>query len=390
MKEEHTTKKKSNPENKSDDSSANAISDDTKYFTIKQLNDRLNKTEYRKEKHREELKSLPWIEKYRPYKLMYLSLDGPIQNQIEHIIREKNMNSIILEGPPGVGKTSTLKCMAVEMYGPYYKDMVLEMNASDDRGIKIHDIIENFRKAYVHIKPDDIDKYAKFKLIILDEADNMTDKAKHIIAEFLKATTNDLRFAFTCNSKINILADIQSACHIIKYPRLVDKIIFNRLKLICELEGIITNGLTRNEILVMDKGIKAICDITNGDMRNGINLLQLTFNRFKKINENNVFKIHDKPHPEKSREIIDACINKDLRTAITKIVNMRKMGYSGTDIALGLDLALRLDICKDIPEEQKLEFLKKISYSTYNISKGLDSSLLQISACVSDMISTQP
>ena len=74
--------------------------------------------------------------------------------------------------------------------------------------------------------------------------------------------------------------------------------------------------------------------------------------------------------------------------ALQKIINMREQGYSGTDIALGLMFALKLDICNDIPNHIKIEFMKNISYALYNISKGLDSSLLQISACIADMCST--
>jgi len=326
--------------------------------------------------------TLPWIEKYRPNSITNVRLDDQIKKQIEFMVLKKDLPNIILEGPPGVGKTSTIRCIAKEMYSKYYNDMVLEMNASDDRGIKIQESIENFRRSYVHISDEDKDKIPGFKMVILDEADNMTDKAKYIISGFIKNCITDLRFAFTCNSKDNIITTIQSACHIIKYPPLSDDIIKQRLKDICLKESVIVK---ESNITDIDDGINVIIQIANGDLRFAINILQITFNRFNKISPDLIYKIQDKPHPELSKEIIVACCKNDLGTALSKIIDMRHKGYSGTDIALGLRLTLRLDICSDIPEDIKIEFWRCICYTSYNISKGLDSSLLQISACVADM-----
>ena len=332
--------------------------------------------------------SLPWVEKYRPRNIDIVNIDSLIKKQIKHMIHNKYMPNIILVGPPGVGKTSTIRCVAKKMYHKYYKYMVLEMNASDDRGIKVQETINNFLKVYVHIKDADKQNVAPFKMVILDEADNMTDKAKHIIAAFLKHNSDTLRFAFTCNTKVNIIPAIQSCCHIIKYPPLSIKIIKNRLQEICNYEKIIDSKTDKKTLKEINKGIDVITTITNGDMRQSINMLQLTYNRFNKISDTHVYEIYDKPHPSQSKEIIVDCCSENIGSALQKIINMRNQGYSGTDIALGLMFALRIDICNDIPIHLKIEFMKNISYALYNISKGLDSSLLQISACIADMCST--
>ena len=271
------------------------------------------------------------------------------------------------------------------MYGKYYDDMVLEMNASDDRGIRIQETIENFRKAYVYISNEDKQITPLFKIVILDEADNMTDKAKHIISVFIKNCVKTLRFAFTCNTKDNISFSLQSGCHIVKYPPLSNEICYKRICDICKLEGIINADTDKDKMKIIDEGIKAIIQITNGDLRSAINMLQITYNRYNTITSDNVFTIHDNPHPEKSKEIIVLCRENRLGDAITKVIDMKRKGYSGTDIIIGLRLALRLDICNDIPENIRIEFWKHISYSSYNISKGLDTSLLQITACIADM-----
>jgi replication factor C subunit 2/4 len=340
-----------------------------------------------KEKRDIIIKNLPWIEKYRPNKLENISLDPYIKNQILTMIKNRDIPHIILQGTPGVGKTSTIKCIARQMYGKYFKYMVLEMNASDDRGIQVQESIENFRKSYVSIREEDKNKIPKFKLVILDEADNMTDKAKHIISGFLEKNKNDIRFAFTCNHKNNILSSIQSRCYIIRYPRLTKDIVIKRLKRICKMECVYDESTDYDEEVKLEKGLKTIYEITRGDMRNALNILQLTNDRFGKITTENVYQIYDKPHPEKSKEIINSCYEDNIGEAFERIINMRELGYSGTDIALGLFTTLHMDICDYIPEKTKIKYLSNISYSLYNISKGLDSSLLQITRCIADMMS---
>uniref|UniRef100_A0A6C0BEP3 AAA+ ATPase domain-containing protein n=1 Tax=viral metagenome TaxID=1070528 RepID=A0A6C0BEP3_9ZZZZ len=330
--------------------------------------------------------SLPWIEKYRPTNFDNVKLNDIIKKQINKMISLHDMPNIILEGPSGVGKTTTIKCIARQLYGKYYSKMVLEMNASDergiktyDRGIKIYDVIENFRRSYVVIEDKHISRIPKFKMIILDEADNMTEKAQYNIGTFIK-NYDDIKFAFTCNSKENIGSSVQSMCHIIKYPILDNSIIESVLKNICVEENI---GIKLKKNI---EGIKIIAQISNGDMRSAINMLQLANNRFKEITVDNVFKIYNKPHIDLSKEIIDLCIKKDMINSCKKIIDLKNKGYSGTDIMLGLCFTLRIDICKDISEEHKIYFSKCINYAVYNIAKGgLDNSVLQLVSCIADM-----
>ena len=320
--------------------------------------------------------NLPWTEKYRPRSLHEIILDKRIKDQLISMSITNEIPNVIFEGPPGVGKTSTVRCLARAVYGNYYGIKVLELNASDERGVKIQQIIENFRRSHIHVKRGDT--VAPYKLVILDEADNITEKAMHILNTFIEKNKNELRFIFTCNTKIGILPSIQSACTIIRYPPLSDEILYDRLKGICE-----------SEIVHLDieekKGLLTICKICSGDMRKAINMLQMVCVRFdEEITEENVYKLYDKPHPEISRKIIMDCQKKDLKSALERIKKLKKSGYSGTDITIGLFFVLKLNIC-DIPEESKVKFGENISYTMYNLSKGLDSSLLQISACLADM-----
>lgn len=338
--------------------------------------------------------NLPWVEKYRPSSFNDVKLNPSIRRTIKSMITKGDFKNIILEGPPGVGKTTTVKCVAHELYGKYYDQMVMEINASDDRGIKIKDVIEKFIRLYAEIDEEDKDKIPTFRLIIMDEADNMTDKAKHNITNFLEGSNNKVRFAFTCNTKNNISPAIQSRCYTINYPLLNDDFIKSRLMHVCEIEGIYTSAprtdnkkinIKKNRTNV-NKGLDAIMHISNGDLRKAINILQLTFDRYNTISMDMVYSMYDKPHPDESISIIEACVDVDFKKALSIVLNMIKRGYSVADMTGGLiNVIKRESLCGHIPISYRIELIPAIGYAQYNVSQGLELSKLQAGGCIADM-----
>ena len=77
---------------------------------------------------------LPWIEKYRPEFLSDVVGNAEAVSRLSAIAQVGNLPNIILAGPPGIGKTTSILCLAREMLGDCYKNAVLELNASDARG----------------------------------------------------------------------------------------------------------------------------------------------------------------------------------------------------------------------------------------------------------------
>jgi replication factor C subunit 2/4 len=313
------------------------------------------------------MNKIPWIEKYRPQKIEEIVMDDVINKQILNIIKNKDIPNMILTGTPGIGKTTTLLCLARELYGPYANEAVLELNASDDRGIQsINTSVINFCNYLIPYKDDKKSPYSKQKLIIFDEADNMTDKALPIISMLMDKYHETTRFVFTCNVSSKIIESIQSRCKILRFSRLPIEFITKRLTEICKLE----------KVKFKKNALEEIAIISGGDLRSAVNLLQLTTDKFESITSENVSSTCDKPSAILIKNIIIDCIDKKLIEAIEKTYQLKEKGFTGADIINNSFNVLRLHICNDIKEEIKMKLLTVISEYMYNISKTMDTDIL--------------
>lgn len=318
---------------------------------------------------------LPWIEKYRPKVLEDIILDTNTLIKINRIINAKDMPNIIIVGIPGIGKTSTLKCIAKGLYGKRIDDYMIELNASSDRGIKVvEDAITNFCKKAINVDHKS-NSICKHKMIILDEADNITSKAQHLINKKIEEYNATTRFAFTCNRSTDIIESIQSRCIILRYLRIPISKVIDKLRFICKQEKVIYDDDALNEIAM----------ISQGDMRSAINILQNIYNGLVKVTHNNVYQVCDKPQPILLQQLLVLCKNKNIKQVFKIIGDLKSKGYSHSDIILGIVNVLKLTKCDELNEKDKNYMLKRISNTAYIISRGINTEL-QLYACVSDII----
>ena len=175
----------------------------------------------------------PWIEKYRPEFLKDVVGNSEAVQRLAAIAQVGNLPNIILTGPPGIGKTSSILCLAREMLGDIYKNAVLELNASDARGIDVvRNKIKMFAQKKVTLPP------GRHKIIILDEADSMTASAQQALRRTMEIYSSTTRFALACNNSTKIIEPIQSRCAILRFSRLQDVEILTRLQQVCTAEKI--------------------------------------------------------------------------------------------------------------------------------------------------------
>lgn len=110
---------------------------------------------------------------------------------------------MILAGPPGCGKTTTIHAMAREMLGDLYKKAVLELNASDDRGIDVvRQRIKNFAESHCTLP------VGKHKIIVLDEVDSMTEGAQQALRRIMENYSSTTRFMLACNQSDKVIGKI--------------------------------------------------------------------------------------------------------------------------------------------------------------------------------------
>lgn len=208
---------------------------------------------------------MPWVEKYRPRKVD----DVVEQHEVCAVLRDSlttsDLPNLLLYGPPGTGKTSTILAAARQLFGDFLKERVLELNASDDRGIAvIRSKVKNFAQQKAsNIRPDG-KPCPPFKIIILDEADAMTHAAQAALRRTMEKETRTTRFCLVCNYVSRIIEPITSRCTKFRFISLHEEKIIERLKMICEAE----------KVNIEEEALKSIVETSGGDMRKAITTLQ--------------------------------------------------------------------------------------------------------------------
>lgn len=301
--------------------------------------------------------NIMWTEKYRPRSLNDLRGHQDIIIRLKGFVEKGNLPHLLFAGPPGTGKTTAVLALAHDLFGPdTYHHNILELNASDDRGI---DIVRTQIKEFARTAPYN----APFKIICLDEADNLTSAAQHALRRTMEKYVRTSRFALICNYSSKIIEPIQSRCAIFRFKPLSDEEIREYLIYISEKEN-----------LVYDKeGIETILYIAEGDLRKAINILQSTAASGHSIEALTVRKTIGQADPEQIKNMVLLALNGKFQQARSQLHElMLEYGLSGTDVTY----QIYKEIPKlDIPEVSKLEITQYLAEVDFRISEGASSNI---------------
>ena len=213
-------------------------------------------------KSEERNKLLPWSEKYRPSSIQNIIYHEKITKTIVNYLEANKLPHLLFYGPPGTGKTSAILAIAKHYYREDFHNMILVLNASEERGIET---VRNRIKQFVTTSglPENKDT-PPFKLIILDEIDAMTEDAQAILRKVVEKYVNNVRFCFICNYLKKINPAIQSRCIIFRFKPIPE----------INMECFVNDICKKENIKININAIKLIIKRSNGDMRKLLNILQ--------------------------------------------------------------------------------------------------------------------
>ncbi|KAK9729417.1 ATPase family associated with various cellular activities (AAA) [Popillia japonica] len=309
--------------------------------------------------------NLPWVEKYRPSTLDDLVSHEDIIKTISKFIKEDQVPHLLFYGPPGTGKTSTILACAQQLYTPaQFSTMVLELNASDDRGIGIvRGQILTFASTRTIFK-------SGFKLIILDEADAMTQDAQNALRRIIEKYTENIRFCIICNYLSKIIPALQSRCTRFRFGPLSPEQILPRLNYVVDEE----------KVKITEDGKKALLTLANGDMRKVLNVLQSTWLAYKNVTEDNVYNCVGHPLKTDIENILKWLLNDDVKSTYINIKELKTIkGLALSDILTEIhNFVHRIEF----PYEILISLLDKMAQIQVRLAAG-SSENIQLTALIS-------
>ena len=292
------------------------------------------------------LSNVMWVEKYRPKKISEIVNQKEIMGSLGALLKNQSeIPHLLFSGSAGVGKTSTAICISRDILGKYWQDYSLELNASDERGIgMVREKVKKFSRFA------GLDTEIPFKIIILDEADEMTSDAQTALRRIIEDTAKYCRFILIANNLSKIIEPIQSRCVVFKFTRISNKEISSQLKFIAQKE----------KIKADEKGLETICDYADGDIRHAINILQAAASRGS-IDVSGVKSVIGLTKTKDVQDVLKLALAGKVSDAREKMIELIKVyGMSESDFLKYINQAVFASKTNNI--EGILEIIAKYDY----------------------------
>ena len=295
-----------------------------------------------------------WTEKYRPQLLDDMVNQTDIISRLKNFVKEKNLPNLLLVGPAGVGKSTSILALARDLYGLGYRNYILELNASDERGIDvIRDKVKNFARTAA------IASDVSFKVLILDEADSLTQAAQHALRRTMEIYTKTCRFCLIGNYSENIIEPIQSRCSVFRFKPLSE----------ADTKDWISTIASKEDVNLLEEGLDAVYEASMGDLRKAINLLQAAAAvQGSKVDDVAVYSILGRVSPRKVRYMIDLSLKGEFIEARESLRSLLiDEGLAASDI---IRIVYSEVIRLDIPEIWKVRLSDTIGETDYRLIQG--------------------
>lgn len=293
-----------------------------------------------------------WVEKYRPRKLSDVIGQKSIVERLSAYVKTRSMPHMMFAGPAGSGKTTCAIALARELYGEGWRDSLIELNASDERGIDIvRGKIKDFARAASLGTAD-------FKIIFLDEADALTSDAQAALRRTMERYTQTCRFVLSCNYSSKIIEPIQSRCAVFRFRPLGESDVKAYLKRIADGE----------KVEVTDDGLSAIAVLAAGDLRKATNILQVSASMGKRVDADAVFESTENIRPSEIQEMLTTALGGNFTAARSRLDELiARHGLSGEDIVAGIHRAV-FDL--PVSEDSKIRLIDRVGEAEFRMVSG--------------------
>ncbi len=308
-----------------------------------------------------------WTEKYRPKTLDEMVDQKEIVERLRSFVKSRNVPHCIFAGPPGTGKTTAALCLARDLYGAAYREYIMELNASDERGINV---VRETVKTFARVRSIG---EIPFKIMVLDEADNMTSDAQQALRRTMERYTETCRFILIANYSGKIIEPIQSRCAPFRFTYLPREEQDRHLRLIAEKE----------KLDLLDDGLDAVFEVCGGDLRRAINTLQAAASLNKPVDAKVVYSIAGKAHPADVRKMIETAMGGNFSEARKQLrVMIQKYGVAGSDIIRQIHTEI---FRSAVPEPWKMKLADIAGEIDYRLVEGADEEV-QLSALLARLV----
>ncbi|XP_071798243.1 replication factor C subunit 4-like [Asterias amurensis] len=306
---------------------------------------------------------IPWVEKYRPKTVDDVAYQEEVVAMLKKSIQGSDLPNMLFYGPPGTGKTSTILAASRELFGDMYRSRVLELNASDERGIQvIRDKVKTFAQQTAGGTRPDGRPCPAFKIIILDEADSMTNAAQSALRRTMEKQSKNTRFCLICNYVSRIIEPLTSRCSKFRFKPLSKDILKRRLEEICRKEGAKCG----------EEAIDAIISTSEGDLRKAITFLQSAarLRSDDSISVQDIYEIGGVVPDDVIGNLMTACSGGSYEKLERTVQDLLKEGFAATQVVNQVfDIIVNRE---DMTDTQKSAITERIAIIDKRLCDGAD------------------
>lgn len=298
--------------------------------------------------------SFIWTEKYRPQTFSEVIGQDDIVSRVRTLVEKNNLPHLLFAGPAGVGKTTLALVICKELFKEDWRSHILELNASDERGI---DVIRNKVKDFARTRSIG---EVPFKIIYLDECDALTKEAQQALRRTMENYAQNCRFILSCNYSSKIIDPIQSRCAMFRFKPLEKK----------EIKRIVEEIAEKEKIKLEPSAVDAIYQVSDGDCRKAENILQSAAATTSKVDEESIYHMASYAQPKEIKELLELALANEFLKARKMLLDvMLKYGLSATDIIKQIQKAV-WDL--DVDGRAKVMLIDKCGEIEFRLVEGSD------------------